>query len=338
MATKKITELVELTALDDDVDVLAVSDISATETKKATIATARAAMMTAAAPAAVTKAAAVVGTGLRAAREDHKHDVLTDSAAAIAGRAASAEGTSSALARADHLHQISLAVTVASATPHTLAAETCVLVVDTSVSIDVQLPAPSNVAALIPVLIIDRENNASLKPISLLRAAAEAIDGVAATKVLDVDGGRWWLWTDGTNWFTSACSVPPSAAVPLAAAGTGAIGTAAPYARADHVHPAVATIATESGTARNVAAADAGKVIRCTAATTVTITVPAALTPGVTVEYVQEGAGQVQVVGSGVTLRLGATFNPHTAEQWSSLVVTVLDTDEALVRGDLAAV
>jgi len=404
--------------------------------------------LSAIAPANVTKAAAAAGTGFEAAREDHKHDVLTDSAAAIAGRAVSAEGTSSALARADHVHQIALAVTVASATPHTLAAETCVLVVDTSVSIDVQLPAPSNVGALIPVLIIDRENNASLKPISLLRAAAEEIDGVAATRVLDVDGGRWWLWTNGTDWFTAAClpvdvaklagieagadvtdatnvaaagavmasdnaildadfagvalgrltrtgagayavikdylvgavsaptvtddsaagyqrgsiwidhfaeevyvatDVAAGAAVwqrwirlsdftPVAVVGLGDSGTGAGAARSDHVHPAIATIETESGTARNMAAADAGKVIRCTAATTVTITVPAALTPGVTVEYVQEGAGQVQVVGSGVTLRLGATFNPYTAEQWSSLVVTVLDTDEALVRGDLAAV
>lgn len=95
-------------------------------------------------------------------------------------------------------------------------------------------------------------------------------------------------------------------------------------------------IATDAGTSISISDADNGKVIRCTAATTVTVTVPEGLTPGTTVELVQEGAGQIQVTGSGL-LRHPATFNPHTAEQWSTIVITVLDTDEALVRGDLEA-
>lgn len=100
-----------------------------------------------------------------------------------------------------------------------------------------------------------------------------------------------------------------------------------------------AAVETLAGTSDTLADADNGKVVRCTAATTVTVTINTGLTPGTTVEYVQEGAGQVQVAaGAGMTLRHGATWNPYTAEQWSSLVVTVLDTDEALVRGDLAAV
>ncbi|MEQ9073333.1 MAG: hypothetical protein RLP09_05710 [Sandaracinaceae bacterium] len=100
-----------------------------------------------------------------------------------------------------------------------------------------------------------------------------------------------------------------------------------------------AAVETLAGTSDTLADADNGKVVRCTNAGTVTVTVNTGLTPGTTVEYVQEGAGQVQVAaGAGMTLRHGATWNPYTAEQWSSLVVTILDTDEALVRGDLAAV
>ncbi|MEQ8721048.1 MAG: hypothetical protein RID81_07210 [Sandaracinaceae bacterium] len=88
-----------------------------------------------------------------------------------------------------------------------------------------------------------------------------------------------------------------------------------------------------------MADADSGKVIRCSGGGVVTITVNAGLTPGTTVEYVQEGAGQVQVAaGAGMTLRHPATFHPYTAEQFASLTVTILDAAEALVRGDLEAV
>jgi hypothetical protein len=75
---------------------------------------------------------------------------------------------------------------------------------------------------------------------------------------------------------------------------------------------------------------------RCTNASTVTITVPSgSLVAGTRITYLQEGAGQVQIVGSGVTLRYPATYNPYTAEQWSTLTVTILDTNEALVEGDM---
>lgn len=109
--------------------------------------------------------------------------------------------------------------------------------------------------------------------------------------------------------------------------------------RKDYVDAQRATVATLAGTSANAADADSGKLIRCTAGTTVTITVPTGLTPGTTIEYLQEGAGQVQIVaGGGLTLRHAAAFNPHTAQQWSSVVITILDTDECLVRGDLAPV
>jgi len=50
----------------------------------------------------VTKAAAAVGVGTTAARDDHKHDVTT--AAAVSISTSNAEGTATSLARSDHVH------------------------------------------------------------------------------------------------------------------------------------------------------------------------------------------------------------------------------------------
>lgn len=94
-----------------------------------------------------------------------------------------------------------------------------------------------------------------------------------------------------------------------------------------------------AGTSDDMSDEDHGKLIRCTSGSTVTITVPSGLTPGVTVQYLQEGAGQVQIsAGGGMTLRHPATYNPYTNEQWSMLAVIILDSNEALVLGDLATV
>ena len=66
------------------------------------------------------------------------------------------------------------------------------------------------------------------------------------------------------------------------------------------------------------------------------MTVPTGLAPGTSARFVQEDADSpVHVSGDGVTLRFPATFSSETAEQYSSLVITILDTDEALVEGDL---
>lgn len=99
----------------------------------------------------------------------------------------------------------------------------------------------------------------------------------------------------------------------------------------------IVSVETFGGVSRAVADADDGKIVHCTAGTTVTITVPSGLTPGATVEYVQAGAGQVQIAaGPGTTLLFGSAFSPNSAEQGSSIVVTVLSATEAIVRGDLA--
>lgn len=56
------------------------------------------------APQDVDKSAASAGTGIAAARDDHKHDVSVAAPAAITEGASQAEGTSTSLSRADHVH------------------------------------------------------------------------------------------------------------------------------------------------------------------------------------------------------------------------------------------
>jgi len=57
-------------------------------------------------PVNVTKAAAVVGVGTTAARDDHKHDATTATAGAVAIGDAAAEGSATSLARSDHAHSL----------------------------------------------------------------------------------------------------------------------------------------------------------------------------------------------------------------------------------------
>jgi hypothetical protein len=65
--------------------------------------------LTSSAPANVTKAAAAVGVGTAAARDDHKHDVTTAAPSTLAAGGSNTEGSATSLARSDHVHgQISL--------------------------------------------------------------------------------------------------------------------------------------------------------------------------------------------------------------------------------------
>lgn len=57
------------------------------------------------APVNVTKAAAAVGTGTTAARDDHKHDATTAAPSVTGVATSSGEGSATTLARSDHSHQ-----------------------------------------------------------------------------------------------------------------------------------------------------------------------------------------------------------------------------------------
>jgi hypothetical protein len=128
-------------------------------------------------------------------------------------------------------------------------------------------------------------------------------------------------------------------------------GVISELARIDHVHALVAHASThapggtdpvfsvapiDAGTSRVIANSDHGTLIQFTSNSTVTITVNTGLQPGVTVECVQMGSGQLQVAaGGGMTLAYPAAFNPHSAQQYSTIVITILTSTTALVRGDL---
>lgn len=99
------------------------------------------------------------------------------------------------------------------------------------------------------------------------------------------------------------------------------------------LNPEVTTFA---GASYNMTSADANRIVRCTSGVAVSINVQPAQAPGTTAEFVQEGAGKITILGAGgLTIRKPAFYNPSTAQLYSSIVVTVLDTDEALIRGDL---
>lgn len=234
---------------------------------------------------------------------------LSDDAPLSAGTATA--GDSDEAARANHVHPAGGTVVRSTTGGSAELLETDVIVeVDTSADGDSNVALPGGTGAHTWLITKTSTDDAAL---TLQPADAETIQGVAAAYMLP--GSRsaahpaWLVYRDaaGAIWVVSL----------------GAPGAA---------------VGSEAGTSRTLADADDNTVIRCLSAVTVTITVPA-LQPGVTVELVQEDSGQVQLVGdTGITLRHPATFHPYTAEQWSSVVVTMLDASTALVRGDLAAV
>lgn len=62
-----------------------------------------------------------------------------------------------------------------------------------------QLPTP--IADFSFIVKAANGDNISGNPITLVRAAAEQIEGVAATKSFSTPWGSWRIWCDGTNWF-----------------------------------------------------------------------------------------------------------------------------------------
>lgn len=92
--------------------------------------------------------------------------------------------------------------------------------------------------------------------------------------------------------------------------------------------------ATTSATSITLSASNNRQYIRCTADTTVTVTVPE-LAQGTAILLVQEGDGQIQLSADGVTLRHPATFLAQTAEQESEILLHWKTTTLVQVSGDL---
>lgn len=73
-----------------------------------------------------------------------------------------------------------------------------IYIVNTGSARNFQLPTP---AAGLNFYIKDGTGQAATNNISLLRAASEQIEGIAATKLLQTNWGTWRVVCDGTNWF-----------------------------------------------------------------------------------------------------------------------------------------
>lgn len=145
--------------------------------------------------------------------------------------------------------------------------------------------------------------------------------------------------SDAATW--SKIPLVGGASQPVGRANSSGASTTS-AAAFDHVHKGapLTEVGTIAGTTHTLETADDGKVYRCTNAAGCTILVPEALVAaGVTAEFVQQHAtGQVVIdQQDGMQLRYPASFLAQTAEQWSSVVVTILDDTNVLIRGDLEA-
>ena len=92
--------------------------------------------------------------------------------------------------------------------------------------------------------------------------------------------------------------------------------------------------ATTAATSITLDADDDRTYIRCTAGTTVTVTVPT-LAQGTAILLCQEGAGQIQLSADGVTLHHPDAFLPNTAEQESEILLHWKTATLVQVGGDL---
>lgn len=93
-----------------------------------------------------------------------------------------------------------------------------------------------------------------------------------------------------------------------------------------------------SGTSYTLLLTDAGKVVECTNAAAVAVTVPpnssVAFPVGTVLEVRQCGVGQVTInPGAGVTVRTSATYT--TRVQWATVALHKRATDEWVLGGDL---
>jgi hypothetical protein len=93
-------------------------------------------------------------------------------------------------------------------------------------------------------------------------------------------------------------------------------------------------INTQSGTTYVLQASDNGKIVDCTSASAVTITVPSGLDVGFDCGVLQRGAGQVTIVpGDGVTLNNRQGFT-KTAGQYALVALVSPEADIFVLVGD----
>lgn len=133
---------------------------------------------------------------------------------------------------------------------------------------------------------------------------------------------------------------PPGAAADVAA-NTAAIAAlqAVDLTKAD----AVQAINDQTGTTYTLQASDIGKLVRCTNAAAITLTVPdtfsaAAAGKRALVNVEQGGAGAITVVGSGTRTMSANGLTNKTRAQGAEIVLSLTGTTGCRVGGDVAVV
>ncbi len=75
-----------------------------------------------------------------------------------------------------------------------------ILVTNPGGTLSIQLPNPSGLAGF-NFILKDVGEDFSTNPAQFLQHSTELIEGVASTYALIADGGTWYVYTNGTNWF-----------------------------------------------------------------------------------------------------------------------------------------
>ena len=95
-------------------------------------------------------------------------------------------------------------------------------------------------------------------------------------------------------------------------------------------------IVAETTTARTLSDSDCGKVINCSNASAVTLTIPNTLTAGFNCTVVQSGAGQV-TIAAGTSVSVQSYSSSATAGQYSAINIIPFASNSYVLEGDLAA-
>ncbi len=165
--------------------------------------------------AAIARSKLAAGTVNRLAYNDGSTGLLVDLAAITASRALASDANGLPVAVATTATELGYVNGVTSAiqtqldaklAPTSVAAVSTNLtltnkrihLVDTTAARSLTLPSPSATSFIV---VKDATGTCSTNNITIVRAASESIETVAASYVLDYDLGSWTFVSDGTNWF-----------------------------------------------------------------------------------------------------------------------------------------
>ena len=178
-------------------------------------------------------------------------------------------------------------------------------------------------------------NNAISHYLTTTVAATQAHNystGVTLPYVLQPAGGNVGIGTAAP-----AAQFHTTGSVRFAGAGTpgnGRVLTSDASGNATWQPVNFATAVTNRTADFTLTAADSGSVIVVNSATTITVTIPSTLSAGYYCQIIQQGAGQVNVVGSGVTVT--SAMGTYSRTTGSSVGIMLTSSTAAFLSGDTA--